>query len=229
MHGLVQDASANSILREAHIQNISAGKLAVLDAYGKFRIPAKVGDTLIISHIGFKDLIKVANENWMDIEQLMFELEPDPVFLPEVVITDFPEYSRFKQMIVETELEPELELYGMSSLPKPKKEISQEDLQNTSIGLSVSIPFDLEGLTKKGREKKKLQEILQNKGMVDLAYRKFHRDWVSEMTLLDGDQLTNFILYCKFEPKYLAETPLYNIHQKMMALLEDFKSEQSES
>jgi hypothetical protein len=156
----------------------------VLDAYGRFRIPVQAGDTLIISHIGFKDLAKVVEESWWSIELIKFELQPDPVFLPEVVISDFPEYDRFKQMIVETQPEPAFELYGMANIPKSTKEITEDDLQNSSIGLSISIPFDMEGMTKKGREKKKMQEILRYKSIVDLAYQKFNREWVADMTQL---------------------------------------------
>lgn len=229
IHGTVNDSSITSILQQAHIQNITAGKLAVLDAYGRFRIPALVGDTLIISHIGFQDLTCVVEEDWFTPELLEFELRPDPIFLPEVVINDFPDYARFKQLILEAEPEPELEIYGMATIPAFQKEVSEEDLQNSTVGLSFAIPFNLDGLSKKGREKKKMQEILQNRRKSDIANQKFNREWVSEMTKLEGDELTDFIAYCKFSVDYLAETAVYEIHIKMMALLDDFNSEKDES
>ena len=45
------------------------------------------------------------------------------------------------------------------------------------------------------------------------------------MTDLSGEELTNFIAYCKFSIDYLVETTVYDIHLKMMALLVDFKAE----
>ena len=48
------------------------------------------------------------------------------------------------------------------------------------------------------------------------------------MTSLEGDELTSFIAYCKFTPEYIAETYIYFIHEKMMALLDDFPDEQAE-
>lgn len=228
VHGLVKDSTSLNVIKEAHIRNITSQKLAVLDAYGKFRIPVAEGDTLIISHIGFKDLVEVAKKEWFEKELIQFELESDPIFLPEVVVNDFPEYERFKQMILETEEEPELELYGMSSIPKFVEEVSEEDLQSSSIG-SIAIPFDLETITKKGKEKKKMQDILTNKRSTNQAYEKFNREWVAEMTLLEGEELTDFIDFCNFNLDYLVETSVYDIHIKMMALLEDFKDERSDS
>ncbi len=124
IHGIVRDSSITSILEQAHVRNITTSKLAVLNVYGKFRIPAQKGDTLIISHIGFQNLVKVVEESWFKEELLEFELSPDPIFLPEVVINDFPDYDRFKQMIVEIELEPELEIYGMWTLPSNEEKIT---------------------------------------------------------------------------------------------------------
>lgn len=228
IHGIVQDSSITSILQEAHIRNVSSGKLAVLDVYGKFRIPAQAGDTLVISHIGFKDLIKTVDQNWFTKELLEFNLIPDPIFLPEIVINDFPAYARFKQMIINAETEPKLELYGMNSLPKLKKEI-REDIQNNTIGLSVGIPINLDVFSKKGKEQKKMQKILDQKRKTDLVNRKFNRDWVAEMTELEGEELTDFIAYCNFSIEYLAETTVYDIHLKMIALLDNFKAERMDS
>ncbi len=74
-----------------------------------------------------------------------------------------------------------------------------------------------------------MQEILQSKRKTNLANQKFNREWVAEMTKLEGDELTEFISYCKFSIDYLAETTVYEIHNKMMALLDDFNSERDES
>ena len=66
---------------------------------------------------------------------------------------------------------------------------------------------------------------MQNQESRDKARTKFTRDWVSEMTRLEGDKLTSFIAYCNFSEKYLVETPEYVIHEDMMALLPKFLEE----
>ncbi|MFK7951865.1 MAG: hypothetical protein AB8B73_03390 [Ekhidna sp.] len=229
IHGIVKDSSITNILGEAHIKNITSGKLAVLDPYGKFRIPAQLGDTIIITHIGFENLIETVSKNWFKEGLLEFSLNPDPTFLPEVVINEFPDYTRFKQMILEAEPESELEVYGMNAVPKFEKNVTEDDLSNSTVGLSVGIPIDLDVFSKKGKEKKKMQKILQNKRNIELANKKFNREWVAEMTDLKGEELTSFIAYCKFSIDYLVKTSVYDIHHKMMALLDDFKSEGMDS
>ncbi len=103
--------------------------------------------------------------------------------------------------------------------------VTEEDLQK---GPTLGFRFNMDGLTKKGKERKKLKKILERKGTVFKAQSKFNREWVAKETKLAGDQLTSFIAYCNFTPEFLAETTLYVIHEKMMAKLNDFMAEVSE-
>ena len=88
----------------------------------------------------------------------------------------------------------------------------------------VRIPFDLERFTKKGKEKKKLAEILEHERKWKLANEKFNREWVASISNLDGDELTSFIAFCDFSADYIIETHLIDIKNEVLALLDDFKS-----
>lgn len=212
----------------AHVQNLTAGQGTTTDANGLFNMPVQPGDTLLISHVGYQRLGWVASENWLREDVVEFFLPIDTIYLREVVIGVLPEYERFKQLIIETQPEDTFEIFGyaqidFASLPPI---VTDEDVQGELTLIGVA--FDPEGLTKKGREKRKFEKMMDRKGTVDKANSKFTREWVAEATKLSGDQLTSFIAYCKFTPEYLAETTMYLIHEKMMVLLDDFMSEQSE-
>lgn len=174
----------------------------------------------------------MVNEN-SPMDSTKFYLLQEAIQLSEVEVNVFPEYSRFKQLVLETQpMDSSHVVFGLDAIPLDafpleanEKKVPPPDFHAPA----VAIKFDLGGLTKAGKEKKKLEKILAKQEMARTAHRKFNRDWVAKETKLEGDDLTDFIAYCKFTTKYLVETSLFEIHQRMMALLDTFHSDKSKS
>ncbi|WP_420315990.1 carboxypeptidase-like regulatory domain-containing protein [Ekhidna sp.] len=221
----ISDLTNEERIHGAHIINLITKKFTISDVDGRFAIPASTGDTLLITHVGYQSLRIVVSESMPN----EFKLAQEIKMLEEVQVNIFPEYQRFKQMIIDTQpVDSSLEVFGMAAIPLEyftRKEITEKDLQQPVFGPSVAIGFDLEPLTKRGKEKKKLQKILERRELERVAYRKFNRDWVAEQTKLTGDDLTDFISFCDFSIEYLANATLFDIHQRMMGLLDDFKND----
>lgn len=228
VYGIVQDQDTKEVVIGSHIRNLATGRATSSNHEGLFTISAKVGDTLLFSNIGYQRLGWVAEENWFDESRVEFFMSPDTIMLQEVVIGKLPEYDHFKQLIIETQpVDTDLEIFGLAAIPMDVPVATEADMQRTT-GLSMGFTFDMDGLTKRGKEKRKLEKILERKGITQKAQSKFNRDWVAKETQLSGDKLTSFIAYCDFTPEYLTKTTLYAIHEKMMALLSDFMTGYSE-
>ncbi len=230
MYGIVKDSTTKEEIIGTHVRNITSDKLAIADAYGKFRIPVQVGDTLMFSNVGYQVLGCEAVESWFTQERVEFLLSVDTVYLEEVVIGEFPEYSRFKQMLVDTDVEDTSFWYH--GVPQPNMEehtvLEKKEFKNPVFIATHPISFLHHAFSKKEKEKRKMQQISKTRHITTKARQKFTREWVSEMTKLQGDQLTDFIAFCKFTPKYIADTELYMIHERMMALLDDYMTQQAE-
>lgn len=228
VEGVILDG--NMPLHGAHIQNISEKKLTSSAPNGFFTIPSQVGDSLIISYIGYEDTVLITDLAMLT-KKPAIQLIKNKIFLDEVVITPFPDYWDFKQLILDTEppadtvIKYNLPVVSLDHFYDPRSEPIAPSLSN---GATVGIGFDLTGLTKKGKEKKKLIAKLKEKDLWEKAHQKFNRDWVSSVTKLEGDELTDFIDYCNFSPEYIIETPHYELHHKVMALLEDFHLSKSD-
>ncbi|MEO9871446.1 carboxypeptidase-like regulatory domain-containing protein [Ekhidna sp.] len=222
LHGIVRDSSTLEALIGVHISNVSSQKLTNNEIDGSFKIPVKEGDSLLLTYVGYKSVSYIVKENWSS-ETIPFFLEQKATQLSEVEVNLFPEYVRFKQLVLETNPVDSTFHIDLPELFIPYSPPTAQQLQHPDLAPSVGFQFDMAGLTKKGKEQKKFQKLLESKSITDKAYRKFDREWVSQKTKLKGDQLTNFIAYCKFTPEYLVETPLFFIHERMMALLEDFQ------
>lgn len=221
IYGVVKDSASKEEMIGVHVRNINAELLTSTNPKGAFKIPAQVGDTLVFSSVGYQMIAWVALEDWFDEKEIEFLIPVSTIYLEEVVVGKFPEYQRFKDKILELEaVDSSFHVYGV-----PR--VALENNQNVNPSLSISGPFSAlhNAFGKSAKEKRKMQKILQDKQTQDKAELKFSREWAEESTQLDGDKLTSFIAYCNFSDRYIAETPLYIIHEHMMALLPKFLEE----
>ncbi len=226
--GTVTDSVSGEALHGAHIINLSSKKFAISDPDGKFSIPTQPGDTLRISYIGYESAEIIITEK----TQLTIKLPPAATLLDEVQVSIFPEYHHFKQLILDTEPVDSTMSFGFSGIPLDaypvpvnEQNVRPPDYHAPSVGVS----FDLGGFSKAGKEKKKMEKILARRELERIGYQKFNRQWVAEQTQLEGDELTDFIAFCKFTPKYLAKTSLFDINERMMVLLKEFQSEKDQA
>jgi len=224
IYGVVRDSASQQDMIGVHIRNVDAGLLTSSDAYGKFKIPVQVGDTLALSSVGHTTLAWVAQEDWFEKEEIEFLLPVNTIYLDEVVVGEFPEYERFKEQIMNTKvMDSTFQVYGVP-IVKMKEHNQLEKSQYLNPAYVIFHPLSAihHSVSKKEREKRKMQQINKQRFVTEKAQLKFTRDWISEATKLEGDKLTSFIAYCNFSTSYISETPEYMIHERMMALLPEF-------
>ena len=218
IYGVAIDSTSAEEMEDVHIKNVNAGLVTSSNASGKFKIPAKTGDTLVLSNVGYKTLAWVVKESWFNEETVTFYLPMKTFYLEEVVIGKHPSYEDFKEELATMDVEDSsFQVYGV-----PKVVITEMDRLNGS--LNVRGPFSAihNRFSKRAKEQRKVRTLLQEQGTSNKAREKFTRDWVAKSTKLEGDKLTSFIEYCDFSPQYLAETSEYLIYEDMMALLPTF-------
>ena len=224
LKGYIEDQSSVLPLHGAHIQNITSQQLAISAPNGTFSLLVSEGDSIIISYTGYQfHAFKVEAHHIA--ERQFISLMPDQVILKDVVVTPFPEYWRFKELILETQ---PVDSSVHINLPKVDK-YAFYDPRTASLdgdlgAPTVSIPFDLEKFTKKGKEKKKLKEILERERKWKSAQSRFNRDWVAKLSGLTGDELTDFIAFCNFTADHIIETSLTDLKNQVLVLLEEFRS-----
>ena len=231
IYGTVKDSTNKEALIGAHIQNLSSQKLTFSNEYGEFRLPVQDGDTIMLSNVGYQILGWIVDPSWFKKDQIEFALPIDTVYLAEVVIGDFPEYERFKKLIIDTR--PDDTSFWYHGVPRPVMKgydlPEKKEFMHPVAIATHPITFFYHAFNKKAKEQRKMQQINKRKNIINQSQQKFTREWVAEMTRLEGNDLTDFIAFCKFTPDYIATTPVYMIHEKMMALLGDFLNEGSSS
>lgn len=207
----------------AHIVNRSKGTLVTSAPNGTFKLPASSGDTVEITYIGYQPFLTQVTDEMLG-SNMLIAMTPEEVLLEDVVITPFPDYWDFKQSIIELEI-PDSTLkisvpnVGAYAFYDPRSARLPEDIPTPAI----AIPFDLSNFTKQAKEKKKLQQKLELAQKWKKANEKFNRDWVGQITELEGDELTSFLAFCNFSVDYILETHLIELKHEVLALLSEFE------
>lgn len=231
VYGVVRDSATQEAMIGAHIQNIVGGTLTSTNADGKFKIPARQGDTLVISSVGHQTLAWAADSSWFSGEEIVFSLPVNTIYLEEVVVGEFPEYIRFKEKILNTQPEDTtFEIFGvprvvMDPYPQPEK---SEYLHPLNVFFHP-ISAVHHSFSKREKEKRQIQNLRRTEFTREQARLKFTREWVAENTQLEGDKLTSFIAYCDFSDAYLAQSSQFAIYELMMDLLPKFLEEYEDS
>jgi hypothetical protein len=221
--GLVQDDSTKQPLHGAHVWNLSKKQLVTTGRYGIFSLPVSTGDSIIITFVGFEDYSLVVRQEHLD-KYLLFSLQEQKVTLNDVVVTPFVDYAE----------KPVIELDSLVAirLKLPKVDYTYDydpreepipDTHGSTFGTSIS--FNLEKFTKLHKEKVQYAESYRQDQKWKIAEQRFNREWLTEMTHLEGDELTNFIAYCNFSVDYLAQASQLDLQDHVLAKLEKYKLE----
>jgi hypothetical protein len=121
---LAADDSA-AVLPGVHIYVPKAGRGTVSNPLGFFSLPVLVGDSVVISYLGYqKQHYRIPN-NIGDAITVIIELSPDTAYLPEITIFPYPTEQLFKQAILAMEM------------PKAEEDIFKRNMNANLLALMM--------------------------------------------------------------------------------------------
>ena len=190
-------------LAGASIYNVSTQKFAFTDKNGRFEIHLSLNDTLIISKSIYRQLVTVIDQKlFYGFED--FFLYYKATMLKEVTIIGLnPSYEGFKKDIVTLQLPEYYKRVEETQLSEwQKANATYKDGGNIlSLGGSVTmspISFLYDKYSHKGKMNRLYNEMVSYEDEVERIQMKYNREIVSQLTGLQGDELLNFMMYCRF-------------------------------
>lgn len=221
--GNVEDGSSKLPLHGAHVRNLSKNQLVTTGPDGAFQLPVSLGDSILITFVGYEHYFMVVRKEHL-LKRLSISLNEQEVTLDDVVVTPFTEYAE----------KPVIELDSVEAVPLKLPEATYEfnydpreepipDKNESTFG--TGIRFNMEKFTKRHKEKVHYSESRDRDQKWKIAELKFNRERLTEITKLEGDDLTNFIAYCNFSVDYLAQASELDIQFLVLEKLEKYKSE----
>ena len=130
--GIIVDGDSSYGVRGVHVYVPRAGRGTVTDQFGYFSMPTLVGDTVIISAVGYKTHKMVIPRRDDNAFSVMINLNIETTYLPEVEILPFPTEELFKEAFIALKL-PDQEKYD-----NMERNLSQERL----VRMSAAMPMD---------------------------------------------------------------------------------------
>jgi len=210
-----------------HVRNLTSRKITISDGSGNFSIPAKAGDTLLITSIGYSPLRAIIEEDWFA-ERIILIMEESLIKLDEVTVNSLPTYELFRDRILEYQPKDSVEFwyFGMKKpVFKGDQMLEGDKYKSPLFAIFHPLSFAHYNLSSKEKEKRKYHKITKTQPIRDRVNEKFTREFVQKETGLAGTELTSFIAFCDFDMYYLDRTSLFYIKEKMMAKLEEFRGE----
>jgi hypothetical protein len=190
-------------LSGASVYNMNTQKFAFTDKNGRFTIELSLNDTLIISKSTYRQHVAVIDQKlFYGFED--FFLYYKATMLKEVTIIGInPSYEGFKKDIVTLELPDYYKRMEETQLSEWQKANAafKPDGNILSLGGKVTlspISFLYDKYSHKGKMGRLYNEMLDYEDEMERIQQKYNRELVSEITGLQGDELLNFMMYCRF-------------------------------
>ena len=188
--GLVQHQDTS--LSNVHVKNVSSGRYSVSDASGNFRLSISAGDTLVLSHVGFQDLISFISEEDLQQNPLVFRMAEDSQELDEVLVGE----------------NSEINAVSLGIIPKKIKKLSVNERRLQAAGdfkpihalgiLGGGVSFDAILNAINGRTKKLKRNVAIEQRQKHIAYLEIHLlDYMKGPMELSSEQsqlLINYVL-----------------------------------
>lgn len=201
--GTILDGFSFYPIKEANIYNYSTKKYCFTDEKGFFSIEVSLNDTLIISKSIYRQLMFV-----IDKDKFVKGSEEIPLFFKAIVLKEVtifaitPSYNQFIKEVVHTQL-PDYytsivgsQLTTQDYMNDKYTKGNYNLLNNTPMGSPIT--YFYEKYNKKHKNIMLAKELNQLQDEVDKVPAKYNRELVSSITGLTGDDLLNFMMYCRF-------------------------------
>jgi hypothetical protein len=193
-------------VKEANIYNFSSKMYSFTDKDGNFEILVRAGDTLIVSKQIYKQEIIIINQDNINKKQIDISLFYRTILLKEVFVYALPEtYDKFKKDFANTNFSDYVK--GIEGTTISDAERTQYSTQNGLLGLIPGkagqairspITFLYETFSRRAKMGRLYQELMDNQDEVDNLPLKYNRELVMSLTGLDGEDLLDFMTFCKF-------------------------------
>ena len=203
----------------AHIVNYSNQRGVVSDNQGSYTITANLGDSIIISAIGFETVhLKAANGvNQIYLKKAIHELETYTV-LP------YKTYTEFKEAFVELKLEDDGPKIN-NSIYLSIDELKSYEPKGNGLVARGAIEAFAALFNKRIQDKKNYDRLIARDNYEALLATKFNPHLVKHVTKIKDEFLVNdFMEYCDFTDQFIEYASEYVLITQIFECFYEYES-----
>jgi len=189
----------------ANIYNFNTKQYIFSDKNGNFKVLVKVGDTLVVTKPAYKQVLVEIDEKMMKSKKFEVSLYYKAIILKEINVYAMPAtYEDFKKEFLNTKLSDINKTFDVTMSKEEKMSYQQAgsllDIIPGKVGQAIRSPITAlyNAFSKKMKMERLYLEMVESEDEVKRLPLKYNRDIVSSITGLEGEELLNFMTFCRF-------------------------------
>jgi len=191
----------------ANIYNFNSKMYSFTNKEGKFEISVHIGDTIIVSKPVYKQEMVIITPETAKNGKLEISLFYKAIILKEVNVYALPAtYGKFKEEFLNTVFSNiYMEIEGINLTMEEKLANKYPNTFPGQINLLNFIPEGTNPITalynkfsKKKKIEKQYLELVANQEEVNNLPLKYNKELITSLTGLRGEDLLDFMIFCKF-------------------------------
>ena len=204
----------------ANVVNISTDAGTVTDTLGFFKIRLHPKDTLKLSCMGYITKYITPEDSLYEhkFQEITFARKYHEI--DEVTVPGWT-WESFKKEFLEMEPEKKKKDYGLDTLVSDYDKAAQQQLKNAPDGVGIAVPLNLTSDAEKQRQK--VEELRKQDAKDEVIREKFNNQILREVTGLEGEELTEFVLYAQFSDRFLYNASSYYVINEIKRRYKRFK------
>lgn len=177
------------LLENVHVQNVTTGLYAITDKTGLFKLSSRAGDTLLLSHVDARDLVRILDEDDFSTFPLVIRFTDTHHELEEIIIDERDKISAVSVGIIQKKTRKLTMNERRLKTAGDFKPIHLLSILGGSLQID-SILNAINGRTKKLKRNTRIENKLK-----DIAYLEGFSDYMQKEMLLTEEQISRLIAY----------------------------------
>ncbi len=223
--GIVTNHLTGEPVAAAHVLNLTDSLATITSPEGAFKLPAKVGDSLIFSSIGYAHKAIIVSEEQLLSDFIQVKMVQRDYQLGEVEVNPFGTKEQFRDRFMELEVDDgTVEIVGIKAPPKNPRTIPvTEDANEIKKAKYMLSPasFIYGNLSKDAKARQELHRLERQREKHRYNYQKFNEEVVYKITGYKGEKLLEFMDYCNFSESQIFR---YSDYELTVAILNKQKT-----
>lgn len=213
--GVVTNHLTGEAINAVHVLNLTDSLATITSPEGAFRIPAKVGDSLVFSIIGYSTRALIVSEEDLLADFIRIKMVQRSYEIGEVEVNPFGTKEQFRERFMELEVDDgTIEIVGVKGPSKDRRTIPvTEDANEIKKAKYMLSPasFLYGNLSKDAKARQELHRLNREKEKHRYNYQKFNEKVVNRITGYEGEQLAEFMNYCNLSQQQIYRYTDYEL------------------
>jgi hypothetical protein len=224
--GYVFEEASSESLSYVNIYVKQTRRGTISDTSGFFILKARLNDTIIFSTITHERKTAVVTENLREsADPLIVFLEPRTYQLRSVDIIALRRYEQLKYEVINMKLPDDGFVYAIKNFPSRPVDIDYHSRAGVSDFGFVFSPITAlyDAFSKEGREKRKLEELLEQDRKRGLIESRISVRKIGSITNLNEAEARQFLEWCNFSVEFILKINDYELIRLIMHRFEQYR------